>query len=217
MPAIAVEDTFTPIDSVQYNIDIEFSVNNEIIQGQTLQGNELNKFSRWGDEVSFGNIEFFICDKANYQKYISGQPFKAYKHIANADSGNLSFPFPTSPDTGAPWYIVFSNEDQCKSTEIINLKATVSNGWFAAEEKGNNVDGINIYPTVVTSGFYLKINNNSEKVSLEVYDLTGRCVKKMKEQTSCFVKMDKKDFSSGIYFIKLNTGNKIITKKLVRL
>ncbi|MFW9893590.1 MAG: hypothetical protein ACFFFO_15390, partial [Candidatus Thorarchaeota archaeon] len=57
--------------------------------------------------VTSGNdVEFFICDADNYDKWINGQSANVYQHRSRTTTYSFEFTIPTD-DT---WYVVFSNE-----------------------------------------------------------------------------------------------------------
>ena len=67
-----------------------------------------------------------------------------------------------------------------------------------------------LYPNPTTS--YFETKSNSILSSIEIYSLEGQTIKKFKPQKQ----YDISDLSSGIYFIKIQTNNGEITKKIVK-
>jgi len=59
----------------------------------------------------------------------------------------------------------------------------------------------------------------TSKVSLKIYDVTGRLVKtlvdELKSAGAYTVKLDGKDMPSGLYFYQLKVGQETRTKKLL--
>jgi len=76
------------------------------------------------------------------------------------------------------------------------------------------------YPNISTHFTNIKYSlPERTNVSLGIYDLTGRCVKTLvdgeKEAGSYSIKLEGKELTSGVYFVKMKTGNYSATKKLV--
>lgn len=64
-----------------------------------------------------GNVDFFICDFANYEAYAAGGAFDAFEIAKNTNSGNGTFALPA----GGKWYVVLSNEDKARATEAVKV------------------------------------------------------------------------------------------------
>jgi hypothetical protein len=63
-----------------------------------------------------------------------------------------------------------------------------------------------LYPTIVEQVINLEIPENiEEKVSLQIYDLNGRVLKKAVHDAGSMIQWDVKELQSGYYFIKINT------------
>jgi hypothetical protein len=74
--------------------------------------------SRGKPSCSFpGNVDFFICDSANYSSYTGGGTFDAFEISKNTGSASGSFVVPAAGN----WYVVISNEDKARATEGIRV------------------------------------------------------------------------------------------------
>ena len=69
---------------------------------------------------------------------------------------------------------------------------------------------MSLYPNPVTS--YFEIKSNAILSNIEIYSIEGQIIKKLKTQN----RYDISDLSSGIYFVKIQTNNSNITKKIVK-
>ena len=86
----------------------------------------------------------------------------------------------------------------------------------------NNLNFINnsfqIIPNPTNGNFLLSVNENSDKISLEVFDILGNLV-----FNSNYFLVDNKfnqnfdfsTFSKGVYVLKVTTSDKIVTKRLI--
>ncbi|MBN1597501.1 MAG: T9SS type A sorting domain-containing protein, partial [Bacteroidales bacterium] len=106
---------------------------------------------------------------------------------------------------------------------------TISTGWWSAmwalEVVPKNANGItesgaesltvNTYPNPVTDGFVtVQISGISDFVNLRVMNIQGAVVYESEENSSEFY-LDLTGYNEGLYFIVVQTGNEIISKKLV--
>ena len=89
---------------------------------------------------------------------------------------------------------------------------------LGVKETVNNKTRFNIYPNPFTSSSILHIEGdlNANKISLVIYDLIGKEVKRLENIKENNVIIDRINLIDGIYFYKLLENNKIIaTGKLV--
>ncbi len=92
-------------------------------------------------------------------------------------------------------------------TSIINStkdKTTVKQIWM------NN---ISLYPNPIVDELYVDMyNHNALDASYKIYDLKGKIVAEGIFEKVIYTK----DLSPGIYFIRLNIDDKMVTKKIVK-
>ena len=83
--------------------------------------------------------------------------------------------------------------------------------------KINNIgkEGFNLYPNPNNGEFTVVCDNDSQFTHIAVYDIAGKMIKKTKVLSETF-SIDIKDYPSGIYFVKMYSGNgKTAVKKVV--
>jgi Outer membrane protein Omp28/Secretion system C-terminal sorting domain len=77
-----------------------------------------------------------------------------------------------------------------------------------------------MYPNPTDKMTYIDLNiQESSDIKINVTDMNGRVVASRdfgKMQGSNLFPLDCSDFSSGVYFVRINIGNEIVTKKLVK-
>jgi len=80
---------------------------------------------------------------------------------------------------------------------------------------------IKVFPNPSDGRFQLSLDyNGTEKVTARVYDITGKQVKDIsedlvKEDTSVTAQVNLESPKSGIYFLRVSIGNKVLTKKII--
>ena len=83
------------------------------------------------------------------------------------------------------------------------------------------VSEVKIFPNPSDGRFKLSFNyNGKENISAKVFDITGKQVKNISEDlvtgaTSVTATVDLESPSSGIYFLRIELGSKMLTKKII--
>jgi hypothetical protein len=68
-----------------------------------------------------GSVNFFICDRVNYNEASFGSQFSAFETEKKASSRSGSFILPAD----GKWYLVLSNRDKARATEAVNVTVKV--------------------------------------------------------------------------------------------
>jgi len=105
-----------------------------------------------------------------------------------------------------------------KATSTFNTakfdEATVTVGSVGIQTITNDELRITVYPNPTTGE--LNIQSSTFKVqSVEIYDIMGKKQKSRRAEEQNVV-MDISEFPSGVYFVKINTENGTITKKVIK-
>ena len=80
---------------------------------------------------------------------------------------------------------------------------------------------IKVFPNPSDGRFQLTLDyTGSEKVTAKVYDITGKLVKDISEDLvsedhSVTAQVNLESPKSGIYFVRVSLGNKVLTKKII--
>ena len=84
-----------------------------------------------------------------------------------------------------------------------------------------NISEIKVYPNPSDGRFQLSFDySGDEKLNAKVFDITGKLVKDIsndlvKGETSVSANVDLESPSSGIYFIRIEYGKSLLTKKII--
>jgi len=82
--------------------------------------------------------------------------------------------------------------------------------------EGSLENGFKIYPNPSNGNFTVDTHMlKYDNISISVYDLLGSKIQKFENIKSFPFKMDLNDLSNGIYYFKINCGNKTITQKVI--
>ncbi|TFH26749.1 MAG: T9SS type A sorting domain-containing protein [Bacteroidia bacterium] len=80
---------------------------------------------------------------------------------------------------------------------------------------------IKVFPNPSDGRFQLTLEHDgTEKVSAKVFDITGKQIKDIsedlvREDTSVTAQVNLESPKSGIYFLRVSIGNKVLTKKII--
>lgn len=72
-----------------------------------------------------------------------------------------------------------------------------------------------VYPNPVSSSAYVVIESDASSLEASLYDMSGRQLMRQ-TMTSGVNNLDMQSYASGCYFIKINDGKNIITKKIIK-
>jgi hypothetical protein len=88
-------------------------------------------------------------------------------------------------------------------------------GEFASlsDHRVKLIKDVSLYPNPVRDVVNISAGESIQRV--RVYDLTGRMVKQANPNTADF-SLDVADLSKGVYFVKLNAGDREATTKLIK-
>ncbi len=112
--------------------------------------------------------------------------------------------------------IINNNAPGCNSPE------EVEETCFNSIKESINVSNISISPNPINNLAFLSMNINS-KSSVEIcfYNTTGICLKSWQFQNQPpgqkEFKLDLKDLPAGIYFCRVQIGNEMVTKKIIKV
>ena len=80
--------------------------------------------------------------------------------------------------------------------------------------KNNTLDNFKIYPNPSTAVFNIQRQTNAE-MNISVYDITGKLVFTDKNILKSHYALNLSKINKGLYFLKINEGNKIATKRIM--
>lgn len=214
---------------------------------RVVYGHKYWKYTRFGmdgyefgDFRSPGDIEFFICDGDNYNRYRSGLEFEAYEVREHSSSDSLEFILPDDGD----FYLIFSNDERMTTSQLlsasISLYKKIETGWvlidscspsFGIEEEPKDI----VLPCLKVSPnpcgdaplhIFYTLDKEVSPVEVTLYDATGRKVKTILrekgEAGTHRLLWDGRDENgrrvpTGIYFLRLITPGYGAIRKIVFL
>lgn len=97
------------------------------------------------------------------------------------------------------------------------FKITESPTMLAVKDLNNLSRKINVFPNPISNDFYLNLSKSYKDVSLEVYSLDGKLVKKINNLSNVVgkVKVENTQLKSGNYLLKINADGETSTQKII--
>ncbi|MFC7446235.1 MULTISPECIES: T9SS type A sorting domain-containing protein [Mesoflavibacter] len=130
------------------------------------------------------------------------------------------------PDSSAAG---MNGSDRTQSFTVIIIPPGSSFDEYSSNTGGNptcptlGVEGFNLlefsmYPNPTTNYVNLSFSNASKNIDIAVYDVLGKQVfsKQKAELIDSSFTLDVSNYNNGLYFVKINSEGKTITKKLIK-
>lgn len=92
---------------------------------------------------------------------------------------------------------------------------------IAQDQNVQLAEELTIFPNPTDGKFQLTLNyEGNEKITAKVYDITGKVIEDIskelvREVSSVTAHVDLKNPRSGIYFLRIQMGSKLLTKKII--
>ncbi len=160
--------------------------------------------------MQLSNVKFSdqTFDKGNFvlNNAPKGTSIKSVQWISDAKAELTLLFDKTDFDTDINNFSITIKQDELQSDKSLtsnnmSIKATVEVGIF------DEIVSLKLYPTLVSNGFTIELQNTFEVCLLEIYDQTGKKVKTIK-LTSQKQFVNVSSLQAGMYMAKI--GNKVI-------
>ncbi len=154
----------------------------------------LNNYNYFCSNTSF-SILYPYCIKTTNDYVIMSGLF----------SGNIDM----DPTNNA--YIIDNSNNGVYGTESIFVSKY---NFITSKIKSNNLEFISIYPNPSANGVFYVSNEQLATLDITVFDTTGKIVlKQVSNNPSTQINLSKQ--TKGIYFVKIDNKNMVVTKKVV--
>ncbi len=107
------------------------------------------------------------------------------------------------------------NYDVVVSGDCGNLTSDIAVLTVASSVEDLAAFGINIYPNPSDGTFRIEIKNKEKTADVSISDMTGKIIYSNKLNTSENYAIKLNDVSKGVYFMKINLGDKSVVSKLI--
>jgi autotransporter-associated beta strand protein len=134
--------------------------------------------------------------------FAAGNSFKIFN--ATTITGNFTSITPATPGTGLSW-----DTSMLKTDGLLKVSTSLATDSFTDE------NGIRIFPNPVKNSFTVDLPSELSGATIELYNSIGAklmTVKTSKHQMA----VDIKNFSAGIYFVKISKDGLSYSKKIIK-
>jgi len=144
------------------------------------------------------------------------RPITVGKQWTGTDATVKKYSYNLSNLTNEPNIIfrfVFAS-DEAENGEGAIIDNFVIDATAILAVKNNTLDNFKIYPNPSTAIFNIQRQTNAE-MEISVYDITGKLVFTDKNILKSHYALNLSKINKGLYFLKINEGNKIATKRIM--
>ena len=103
---------------------------------------------------------------------------------------------------------------------VLNNFVTLTNGFTVIRNSSNvpeiSTTKLSIYPNPSFGVFSIVVPDFINEYSIKIYDPVGNLILNQKNQSSGIFKTDLSEFSSGVYFVVLQSEETVFKSKLIR-
>jgi autotransporter-associated beta strand protein len=131
-----------------------------------------------------------------------GNSFKIFN--ATTITGNFASIVPTTPGTGLSW-----DTSLLKTDGLLKVSTSLATDTFT------NENGIRIFPNPVKNSFTVDLPSELLGATIEIYNNIGAKLMTLKTSKDQ-VAVDIKNFSAGIYFVKISKDGLSYSKKIIK-
>lgn len=145
-----------------------------------------------------------ICTGSSATLTASGAASYTWAPITSSLSSVL-----VSPTTTSTYMVIGTVLGGCTySTGIVQMVSTC-----AGIEEQNKTNEVGVFPNPSKDGIF--VINTTEKINLEVFDITGRIIFtfNFEEENK---RIDLSKYNGGVYFLRMKIGDRILTKKVIK-
>lgn len=189
-------------ESGAYGFHARWSVR-DILSGANPHDSQRSRFYFWNDS-SKGEISFFVCDSANYEKFRKNQDYTAYEFNRLTSGGDVVYALPGE----GKWYVVFSNKDFASYYQFLDMSVDLTRDALSARDAQATNREITIAPNPASHSFKL----DGYEGECEAFNALG--VPVWKGVIHADESVDVSSFANGIYYLR--TGGKMTRFAVVR-
>jgi blue copper oxidase len=158
------------------------------------------------------DIEFNIIEKSGLPPTPSETGWKDVVLVMPNDSVKFITKFTTFADNTTPYMYhchLLHHEDDGMMGSFLVIDTTASTGIADINFKNN----FSIYPNPTTGILNIKSKDN-DKFSITIFNTLGKGIEET--QSIQHLQLNINNYPTGIYFIQIQTGNNLITKKIIK-
>jgi hypothetical protein len=225
MPVLNHVASDIPEDTVDdYLVSVEFTVPSQIVTGLTLMDDIDNSVLYKKQEI--GSIDYVMTDELSFIWFMMNIPFACFNMLLDTDEGEVDFNIPV----GSDWYCNFSNILHLNNLQVVEgfarlysyVPTSVDDPDIHQNIQPVLVNSPNPFIVSTTISYFGKANIN-ELTCIKIFNIKGQKVRALElecSESGLSAVWDGNDqigrkVSPGIYFYRIDTGDRAVTKKCV--
>jgi hypothetical protein len=163
-------------------------------------------------------VKLYVCDKDNYNKYITNQMFNAYQIVGS--SSDFEFNVPAEKD----WYVFLGNNDLLSNYQKVEASFSLYRDPTVGIDDENITRSAdvssNAYPNPFSNLITIKYKiNTSTNVKVSVYNVLGYevavLVNQFKDKGVYQTQFKANNMPDGVYYYKIQSGDKTLFKQII--
>ncbi len=187
-------------------ITVDFAALAEYIRGPAIFDSQSGTYSY---KTEPGEMTVFVCDSANFESYLAGEPFEAYEYHPRETEGGFTIEVPEGL-----WYVVASTEELESNDYEISLDVQLSPSAEVAEKSLPERKNLVVSPNPFNSACKISVGTGFSVGKLEIYDTAGKIVYSRRVEPGEEIVWTP-NLPSGIYTVRINTDSFAAEKHLV--
>ncbi|MCD4744821.1 MAG: T9SS type A sorting domain-containing protein, partial [Bacteroidales bacterium] len=207
-------DTLNPGDNVTVSGWIE-----------NPSGEILNTFNGTLNIVVFDRIKVkstLVNDPSSQSAEFTVQDSILTELQTNVQNGtfqfNFNLPYMLDEEYGTIKFSYYASDEEEEARGHFSNLIIGGEPSYIKETKPKN-KFINVYPSVVTNNLNVHINNDIKNLKIDVYDLTGKIIRKSSYKNLLKgknIKIDMSDLHDGLYILKASSDKEEINFKIIK-
>jgi hypothetical protein len=199
--------SYTDYTNISTDVEVGNTYPITIINGSSWSSDQMGCWVDWNYDGDFEDMgEYFVID------YAHDTP------SSGLGTGTGSVIVPADARLGVTTMrlrLLYTGDIlPCGNTsygEVEDYSINVTNPYLGVDN--NNLSNINVYPNPNVGIFTIDLRNVNNEVNLELYNLNGQLI--YQEVTSQKLFKINTNEKSGVYFLRMTSGNQVINKKII--
>ncbi len=154
-----------------------------------------------------GDLYVAYSDEGNEKKiFLKKFNSGAWEPVGNAISKLSGTDISIATDESGKPYVAYRDNWYTRRTTVMVYDE--SSGVISP----GNSDEVSIYPNPTSGEFFIDLGNEGQAMDIQVMNSTGQLVLSDKSSSG---QLDLSQLNDGVYFVRINTGNKSVVKRVV--
>lgn len=210
---LADDGIYITVDTLLSGVDDTLFLANQALPNIALSDGEMYYANAAGTDTVFvinlggGHLNWNVSSAPSWITVLEGN--------SGVDDDIIVFDYQQNSGADRSDWLVISSDDPNSPDSILIVQST--SGAVGVETLQGDESFV-IYPNPTRNVLNIGFSSQMENATVQLYDLNGRAVTQAKYQHAdgSLVKLNLEQFSSGIYFLSVQTDSETVVRKIVR-